>query len=294
MAETKSLNITKLLGASNYEIWKIRITTYMIREGTNTAIMSDINDDKNDKALATINLLIEDGPLLQIQHIKKAYDIWKSLENLYSPKGFTSEFLILREFFDTNLNNTSSMEEYLNKIKQLSDQLKAKDIELPKQVVIAWVLNNLTDNYDGLVSNITQTLWNDIKAYNLEDLFSNLLDESKRLDSRDGQVLYNSSQKGNYKGKKPQKITKGKYCRNCKQTSHNIDNCAFLFPDKAPKGWKLRGIKTDKTNKIPNKLAIKARDDNIDILYSNIPIDSEIVKGGSKSNRGNGGRIEVS
>ena len=95
------------------------------------------------------------------------------------------------------------MEEYLNKIKQLSDQLKAKDIELPKQVVIAWVLNNLTDNYDSLVSNITQTLRNDIKAYNLEDLFSNLLDESKRLDSRDSQVLYNSSQKGNYKGKKP-------------------------------------------------------------------------------------------
>ena len=66
MAETKSLNITKLLGASNYEIWKIRITIYMIREGTNTAIISDIIDNKNDKALATINLLIEDGPLLQI------------------------------------------------------------------------------------------------------------------------------------------------------------------------------------------------------------------------------------
>ena len=66
MAETKSLNIMELLGASNYEIWKIHITTYMIREGTNTAIISDIIDDKNDKALATINLLIEDSPLLQI------------------------------------------------------------------------------------------------------------------------------------------------------------------------------------------------------------------------------------
>ena len=47
------------------------------------------------------------------------------------------------------------MEEYLNKIKQLTDQLKAKNLELPKQVIIAWVLNNLTNNYDGLVSNIT-------------------------------------------------------------------------------------------------------------------------------------------
>ena len=47
------------------------------------------------------------------------------------------------------------MEEYLNKVKQLSDQLKAKNLELPKQVIIAWVLNNLTNNYDGLVFNIT-------------------------------------------------------------------------------------------------------------------------------------------
>ena len=49
----------------------------------------------------------------------------------------------------------NSMEEYLNKVKQLSDQLKAKNLESPKQVIIAWVLNNLTDNYDRLVFNIT-------------------------------------------------------------------------------------------------------------------------------------------
>ena len=72
------------------------------------------------------------------------------------------------------------MEEYLNKIKQLSDQLKAKNLELPKQVIIAWVLNNLTDNYDGLVSNITQSLRTNIESYSIESLFSNLLNELKR------------------------------------------------------------------------------------------------------------------
>jgi len=51
---------------------------------------------------------------------------------------------------------------------------------LPKQVIIAWVLNNLTDNYDGLVSNITQSLRTNIESYSIESLFSNLLDELKR------------------------------------------------------------------------------------------------------------------
>ena len=40
------------------------------------------------------------------------------------------------------------MEEYLNKVKQLTDQLKAKRIELPSQVIVAWVLNNLTSPYE--------------------------------------------------------------------------------------------------------------------------------------------------
>jgi hypothetical protein len=70
------------------------------------------------------------------------------------------------------------MEEYLNKVKQLTDQLKAKEIELPNQVTIAWVLNNLSLGYKGFVSNVIQSLRKDTATYNLESLFSNLLDES--------------------------------------------------------------------------------------------------------------------
>ena len=175
----------------------------------------------------------------------------------------------------------NSMEEYLNKVKQLSDQLKAKNLELPKQVIIAWVLNNLTDNYDGLVSNITQSLRTNIDSYTLETLFSNLLDESKRQESNEA----NTDQAliiGGYKGKKPYKITKSgssgankKYCINCKQHSHITSNCAFLFPDKAPKGWKKLGGDTNKSPDKLEKLARKKRDNNIDVLYSiaNIALD---------------------
>ena len=53
--------------------------------------------------------------------ISTALEAWESFKNLYSPKGFTSEFLICREFFNTTLDNLSLIEEYLNKVKQLSD-----------------------------------------------------------------------------------------------------------------------------------------------------------------------------
>ena len=45
-------------------------------------------------------------------------------------------------------------------------------------------------------------------------------------------------------------------------------NCAFLFPEKAPKGWKR--LKTDKSPDITEKSARDKRDDNINVLYSTI------------------------
>ena len=129
--------------------------------------------------------MIKDGPFLQIRHSETALEAWKLLKNLYSLKGFSSEFLICKELFETTLSKYSSMEEYLNKVKQLTDQLKAKGIELPNQVIVAWVLNNLTSPYKGFVTIVTQSYRTNSSDINLENLFSNLLDESRRQVSKD-------------------------------------------------------------------------------------------------------------
>jgi hypothetical protein len=81
------------------------------------------------------------------------------------------------------------MEEYLNRIKLLSDQLKVKKIELPKHVIVAWLLNNLTPTYEGFVTMITQSYRDDSTRMNLENLFSNLLDESRWQSSIDDKSL---------------------------------------------------------------------------------------------------------
>ncbi|KHJ36417.1 hypothetical protein EV44_g3543 [Erysiphe necator] len=72
------------------------------------------------------------------------------------------------------------MEEYLNTTKRLNDDLSAKYIKLPKQVVVAWVLSNLTPKYEVIVISIMQSLQINIDSYSVESFFSNLLDESKR------------------------------------------------------------------------------------------------------------------
>ena len=110
------------------------------------------------------------------------------LKNLYSLKGFSSKFLIYKELFKTTLSKYSSIEEYLNKVKQLIDQFKAKGIELPNQVIVTWVLNNLTSPYKGFVTIVTQSYRTNSSTINLENLFSNLLDESRRQVSKDKDI----------------------------------------------------------------------------------------------------------
>jgi hypothetical protein len=66
--------------------------------------------------------------------------------------------------------------------------LNAKGIELPKQVIVAWVLNNLTNPYEGFVTMVTQSYRTNSSTIDLENLFSNLMDESRRQVSKDKDI----------------------------------------------------------------------------------------------------------
>jgi len=118
------ITFPKLKGQSDFKIWRLRTEALLVRENTTSAIIAEnlpVNLEIDRKALSTIKLLVEDGPLLQIQYSVTAKEAWQTLEDLYSPKGFTSEFLLYKEFFSTTLQSLNSIEEYINKIKQLSN-----------------------------------------------------------------------------------------------------------------------------------------------------------------------------
>ena len=53
---------------------------------------------------------------------------------------------------------------------------------------MAWVLNNLTSPYEGFVTIVTQSYRTNSSNINLENLFSNLLDESRRQGSKDYEI----------------------------------------------------------------------------------------------------------
>ena len=247
--QRNSIYIESLKGEENYELWSIRIKALLASMGLINYITIQNYDielmiegenlvAKNAESIKTTSLIklnCYDEPLLQVQHITKSYEIWLALQNLYSFKGFSSKFLLCRELFNTSLESFDKMKIYLNQVKRLNDQLRAKDILLLDKIIFAWVLNNLSFEYETLITTITQSIRvNGFSALKLDSLFVNLIDEFKRLTSRNetSATLYidkidkkNKSSKSNQMGNHRVQKSKKLKCIHCKKFDHLIDKC---------------------------------------------------------------------
>lgn len=131
--------IEHLQGTKNYIEWALKMKALFTKDGILDAIISQkpAKDDNNRQAVANMRLFCAQGPLLYIKDEDIAYKAWNTLERLYNPKGFTTEYLILKELFNTSSTDYSTIEDYLNKVKLLVEDLSSKGIILPEQVVIA-------------------------------------------------------------------------------------------------------------------------------------------------------------
>jgi hypothetical protein len=203
MADT-IFKIPKLKGSENFDIWSLRLESIIIREGTydyiltdytsaivykealeseNTAKVTEIEQQASN-VTAIIKLSLEDGPLLQTRFIKNPFTLYNTLKNLYCAQGFSSEFILSKELINTTINSfKGNLELYVNSFKRIINNLEAKGITLPSNFVAALLLNNLNKDYEYIVTIITQTIRVNNSAINLDSIISQLLDESRRLNS---------------------------------------------------------------------------------------------------------------
>ena len=154
-------------------------------------------------ALAIIKLLCEDSPLLYIKDETNAIRAWQTLRDIYNPKGFTTEYLTLKQFFNISLADYDSIEAYLNEIKLLINDLISKNIILPNQVIIAWILNSLDDNYTAFIQHITQSLRDNPAAYTFDSLVKCLIDESR---GKEVDTINSINKKNNNKNPRPKTL----------------------------------------------------------------------------------------
>jgi hypothetical protein len=245
MADNSLFRFPRLKGSQNWEFWALRMEAFVIDKGYDLALYPVVPYDKetgttqdyevylkdrgtkSQRAAALIRLAVEDGPLIQIKGLKDAISIWDRLQQLYEPKGFSSEFLLCKELFATTLSGCSnSIETYLTRIKRLSDELASRDLAIPTKVIVAYALNNLTRDYEQCVAIITQSLRTSDKEIELNAIFSYLIDEARRLRSLEPQEMAMSTN---------QKDTQKPKCAHCKRIGHNQEKCWEKYPNLKPK-----------------------------------------------------------
>ena len=238
-----SYNIQPLKETENYEMWSLRIRALLVENDLvshvtipnydiETVIENEqfvLLSNEAEKAKSVILLNLTDGPLVQIQHIEKSYNIWKTLRNLYASKEFSNDFYLCEIFFNTTLEFCKNkMKDYINNLKRISDQLYAKNIKLLDTIIFAWILDNLIEEYnDFVVIIITQIIRvNDDKTLNLIQLFVNLMNESKRITTRNNEsVLYIQRNNKSSKLSKHRVEKSQKKCSFCKKNNHKTEKC---------------------------------------------------------------------
>ena len=271
MADT-IFKIPKLKGSSNYDIWSIRVQSILVEKGYLEVVSENYIDKALDdtaqidalkvlayKATALIKLSLEDGPLLQTRFIDNPFILWTTLRNLYETKGFSSEFIISKDLINTTLNSCKgNLEAYINSFKRSVNSLESRNITLPNKFLIALLLNNLNKDYDYVVAIITQTIRVDHTTnYTLDNIISQLLDESRRLQSLKNRGYNNNSYNNSYNTSTKNKSTsnnknsgyandiemsmqtnnnksKNSKCSYCKRKGHLESNCYKKHPNLRP------------------------------------------------------------
>jgi hypothetical protein len=250
--ESNQQRFPKLKGSSNYEIWSIRMEASICEKGYldvmtpielsqyhDEAIVKELLANRNDRsfrAAAIIRLSLEDGPLIQTRGINDALTLWERLKALYEPKGFSSEFLTCKDLFSTTLAKCgSSMEAYLTKVKRLTDDLASRNLAIPNKVIAAYTLNNLTPEYENTVAIISQTYRSETGDIDLIMLFSQLVDESRRIRAKEPiEMALNTAQKQPMVKKDAVKKDQPK-CSYCHRKGHTEEKCWTKDPSLKPK-----------------------------------------------------------
>ena len=236
--DSQQSKIPKLKGSKDWDLWRIRIRALLAAKGYINAIkpkkefskntsretIEEYNDKRAEtsiKAAAVIRLNLGDGPLVQTKNIDEdnAEELYKRLNALYEPKGFSSEFLIAKELFSTTLRGENSLESYLTKIRSLTDDLATRDKAIPIEIIAAYTLNNLTSEYDFIIAAINQSFRNK-EEIDLDDLFSQIIDESRRIEDKESQEISLVTKETN----KPKKRGPIK-CYKCGELGHIARKC---------------------------------------------------------------------
>lgn len=171
-----------LLNGGNYVFWKTKVRAILTRDD----LWDVVNEPKptqpdeawkkrNNKAMATITLSIEDSQLIHFAHLDNAFDTWQALSRKCERSTFGSRLYLRRKLYSIHYRS-GSMSNYIDAIMEVVG-LRRSGRLLENEEIVAVLLVSLPELYSGLVTALEKR---DEADLTVEYVTGKMLDEYQR------------------------------------------------------------------------------------------------------------------
>ncbi len=125
------------------------------------------------RALAIIDLLMKDEVIPHIFHFNHLEEVWIALKDLYKLVKTTQWFLLKNEFYKLNMQEPSSMLDFLFTVKDLLG-LITRVGDVNDEDVVLMILNAFLESYESFVQGVSTQ----VTLPNFDQLSSRLMQEA--------------------------------------------------------------------------------------------------------------------
>lgn len=210
-------SVEKLKGRDNYANWSFAIGNYFEMCGLQDCI-SGVETNEQKLSLAKTILVFSIDPVNHV-HVRDADTVkkaWDNLRSIYEDNGITRKIGLIRALVTTQLENCSSVEEYVNKIIGTAHKLANIGCKLEEDWIGTFLLAGLPERYNTMIMGIESSgiriTGDSIKQKLLQDIGNVQSGESAFF--------------GGQKYKKGDRKPRGMRCFNCNEHGHCANDCA--------------------------------------------------------------------
>lgn len=122
MAEATRVSIAKL-NNENYQLWKLKMELLLINEDLWDTVINDPPDNlsetwhkRDNKALATIGLLVEDNRLIYVRQASTVKQAWDSLKAYHEKSCLSNKVFLLKSMVNLKFQEYGDMADHINTI----------------------------------------------------------------------------------------------------------------------------------------------------------------------------------
>lgn len=218
------VQIEKLTGRDNWTSWSFAVQAYLELDDLWECVQGTNTDPKKErKAKSKLILLVDPINFIHIQDATTAKQVWENLSQAFQDSGLLRKVGLLRDLINTNLETSTSIEDYVNKIMSSAHKLRNIGFSVDDEWLGTLMLAGLPDEYKPMIMGIESS---GVKI--CADLIKTKLLQEVKATSNNSALYTSKNTHAKFKNTQHQSKSKGPRCFNCNKYGHLGKNCWFL------------------------------------------------------------------